>query len=210
MSSSNDHAIAEGASSSSNQSDYLNLRVTYLHAGNPRPPHNVGAIAASTTIGQLKSKLEADLLEHPRPEEQRLIYQGRPLMQNDATLRDALRIEGPIGPPTIYHSYHRPSSTSFISFSTYTTWANGSAKSCPEYDTFDRSARLSRSATGPSSSTRASTACPSHGSHSAQSTTADFGPVWQLESDDGSESWSNAPELQCDNSDQWSACQSTS
>lgn len=77
----------------SHQSDHVNLRVTYLHAGNPRPPHNVGAIAVSATIGELKSRLQTDLLEHPRPEEQRLIYQGRPLMDINVTLKEALRLE---------------------------------------------------------------------------------------------------------------------
>lgn len=78
---------------SSHRGDHVNLRVTYLHAGNPRPPHSLGAIPISTTVGDLKSRLQNDLLEHPRPEEQRLIYQGRPLMQNSITLKDALRLE---------------------------------------------------------------------------------------------------------------------
>lgn len=75
------------------QSNHVNLRVTYLHAGNPRPPHDVGAIPISTTIGELKSRLQTDLLERPRPEEQRLIYQGRPLMDGNVTLKEALRLE---------------------------------------------------------------------------------------------------------------------
>ena len=93
MSSSNDDTPLGAPSNHAHQSDHLNLRVTYLHAGNPRPPHNVGAVPATTTVGELKSRLQTDLLEHPRPEEQRLIYQGRPLMQNNVTLREALRLE---------------------------------------------------------------------------------------------------------------------
>ena len=93
MSGSNEAAPPGGAPPSSRNSDHVNLRVTYLHAGNPRPPHSLGAIPSSTTIEELKSRLQTDLLEHPRPEEQRLIYQGRPLMQNSATLREALRLE---------------------------------------------------------------------------------------------------------------------
>jgi hypothetical protein len=100
---------SDNSTPSASASDNLNLRVTYLHAGNPRPPHHVGAISTSTTIGDLKSKLQADLLEHPRPEEQRLIYQGRPLMDNTASLRDALRLDGPVGPlPYTIHIIIQP------------------------------------------------------------------------------------------------------
>ena len=109
MSSSHEPATTGAPAVSSHNSDHVNLRVTYLHAGNPRPPHTVGAIPATTTIGELKGRLQADLLEHPRPEEQRLIFQGRPLMQNDATLRQALRLEGPIGPlPYTIHIIFQP------------------------------------------------------------------------------------------------------
>ena len=93
MSGNNDVPPPEGPPVSSHDSNHVNLRVTYLHAGNPRPPHNFGAIPSTTTIGELRNRLETELLEHPRPQEQRLIYQGRPLMSNDATLREALRLE---------------------------------------------------------------------------------------------------------------------
>ncbi|RMZ88506.1 hypothetical protein DV736_g4262, partial [Chaetothyriales sp. CBS 134916] len=78
--------------------DHINLRVTYLIAGNPRPPCALGLVPASTTIAALKARLQQELLEHPLPHEQRLIYQGRPLLQSDATLQDALRLQAPIGP----------------------------------------------------------------------------------------------------------------
>lgn len=74
-------------------SDHVNLRMTYLVTGNPRPPHSLGNVHLSTTISQLKEKIQAELPEHPAPGEQRLIYQGRPLLRNSATLRDVLRIE---------------------------------------------------------------------------------------------------------------------
>jgi hypothetical protein len=80
-------------SGSSHRGDHVNLRVTYLHAGNPRPPHSLGAVPISTTVGQLRNRLQNELLENPRPEEQRLIYQGRPLMNSSATLEEALRLE---------------------------------------------------------------------------------------------------------------------
>ena len=81
------------ASTSKHPSDHLQLRVTYLIAGNPRPPHDLGLVPASTTVAELKTRLQQELLEHPQPHEQRLIYQGRPLMQSTATLREALRLE---------------------------------------------------------------------------------------------------------------------
>jgi hypothetical protein len=73
--------------------DHVSLRVTYLVTGNPRPPHSLGVLPLTTTISTLKDKIQAELPEHPSPVEQRLIYQGRPLLQNDATLREVLRIE---------------------------------------------------------------------------------------------------------------------
>ncbi len=128
MSSTNDLAPTETPSVRSHNNDHVNLRVTYLHAGNPRPPHTLGAVPCSTTIGELKSRLQTDLLEHPRPEEQRLIYQGRPLMQNDVTLKEALRLEvgansdlgfdkltlsGTDWATAIYYTHHIPTPTSF-------------------------------------------------------------------------------------------------
>ena len=86
-------APAEASGSSKHPSDHVNLRVTYLIAGNPRPPHDLGLMPASTTVAELKARLQQELLEHPHPHEQRLIYQGRPLMQSNATLREALRLE---------------------------------------------------------------------------------------------------------------------
>ncbi|KPI38782.1 uncharacterized protein AB675_5805 [Cyphellophora attinorum] len=94
MSSSNGASSAEPAPHSP---DVVNLRITYLLGGNPRPPHNVGAVPADTTIGALRLRLQTELLETPTPQEQRLIYQGRPLLQDNQTLREALRIDGPAG-----------------------------------------------------------------------------------------------------------------
>lgn len=73
--------------------DHVALRVTYLVTGNPRPPHPLGVLPLSTTIATLKDKIQAELPEHPSPSEQRLIYQGRPLLRTETTLRDVLRIE---------------------------------------------------------------------------------------------------------------------
>ena len=75
------------------EKNHVNLRMTYLVMGNPRPPHSLGNIHLNTTIQQLKEKIQSELPEHPAPAEQRLIYQGRPLLRNDATLRDVLRLE---------------------------------------------------------------------------------------------------------------------
>ena len=73
--------------------DHVSLRVTYLLTGNPRPPHSLGVLPLTTLVSTLKDKIQAELPEHPSPSEQRLIYQGRPLLRNDATLRQVLRIE---------------------------------------------------------------------------------------------------------------------
>lgn len=80
-------------STSGPQQDQVNLRVTYLLTGNPRPPHPLGSLPVSTTIEGLKERIQAELPEHPSSAEQRLIYQGRPLLQNNATLREVLRLE---------------------------------------------------------------------------------------------------------------------
>ena len=94
---------------SDHDSNSVQLRVTYLHAGNPRPPHELGSVPAETTVGALKDRLQSELLESPRPEEQRLIYQGRPLLQDTTTLREALRLSGPIGPlPYTIHIIIQP------------------------------------------------------------------------------------------------------
>lgn len=94
---------------SSHDSNSVNLRVTYLHAGNPRPPHELGQVPVETTIGALKSRLQTELLETPRPQEQRLIYQGRPLLQDAMTLQEALRLNGPVGPlPYTIHIIIQP------------------------------------------------------------------------------------------------------
>ncbi|KAK5198134.1 hypothetical protein LTR99_007618 [Exophiala xenobiotica] len=86
--------------------DHVSLRVTYLVTGNPRPPHSLGVLPLTTTISTLKEKIQAELPEHPSPIEQRLIYQGRPLLQNDATLREVLRIEPGNSPGPLPYTLH--------------------------------------------------------------------------------------------------------
>ncbi|EXJ94898.1 hypothetical protein A1O1_00016 [Capronia coronata CBS 617.96] len=75
------------------QPDHVYLRVIYLVTGDPRPPLNLGQVDLGTTILALKNRIQNDLPEHPTPLEQRLIYQGRPLLRNEATLREVLRLE---------------------------------------------------------------------------------------------------------------------
>ena len=75
------------------EKDHVNLRMIYLVTGNPRQPHSLGNVHLNTTIAELKGKIQSELPEHPSPPEQRLIYQGRPLLQDNATLRDVIRIE---------------------------------------------------------------------------------------------------------------------
>jgi hypothetical protein len=75
------------------QPDHVNLRITYLVTGNPRPLHSLGNLHINTTVSALKERIQADLPEHPTPAEQRLIYQGIPLLRNEATLQEIFRIE---------------------------------------------------------------------------------------------------------------------
>ncbi|MBV36330.1 MAG: hypothetical protein CMP47_12905 [Rickettsiales bacterium] len=86
--------------------DHVSLRVTYLVTGNPRPPHPLGVLPLTTSISTLKDKIQAELPEHPSPSEQRLIYQGRPLLRNDATLREVLRIEPGNSPGPLPYTLH--------------------------------------------------------------------------------------------------------
>ena len=81
------------------EKDHVNLRIIYLVMGDPRPPHSLGNIHLNTTVQQLKEKINAELPEHPALVEQRLIYQGRALLRNDASLRDVLRLEVFLTPP---------------------------------------------------------------------------------------------------------------
>ncbi|KIW34614.1 hypothetical protein, variant [Cladophialophora immunda] len=85
--------------------DHVHLRTAYLVTGNPRPPHYLGSLSLNTTISALKEKIQSELPEHPSPSEQRLIYQGRPLLRNDANLRDILRIPDGV-PDTLPHTIH--------------------------------------------------------------------------------------------------------
>lgn len=73
--------------------DHVNLRVTYLLTGNPRPPHSLGSVPLLTTVAALKSRIQNELPERPPPTQQRLIYQGRPLLRNEDTLSNILRID---------------------------------------------------------------------------------------------------------------------
>ncbi|KAI1620685.1 hypothetical protein EDD37DRAFT_164829 [Exophiala viscosa] len=86
--------------------DHVALRVTYMVTGNPRPPHSLGNLPLSTSIAALKDKIKDELPEHPSPAEQRLIYQGRPLLRTDATLRDILRIEPGSAPGPLPYTIH--------------------------------------------------------------------------------------------------------
>ena len=48
---------------------------------------------ASTTVAELKAKICDNIPTRPAPERQRLIYRGRPLFQDNATLRDVFTQE---------------------------------------------------------------------------------------------------------------------
>lgn len=119
---------------SSLRPNHVYLRVIYLVTGNPRPPHNLGQVNLDTTVSALKDRIQNDLPEHPAPSEQRLIYQGRPLLRNESTLKEVLRLDVGqriAGPCVIWltslkvrrcrwsstiHNSHRDSSPSRCSF----------------------------------------------------------------------------------------------
>ncbi|KIW90117.1 uncharacterized protein Z519_09548 [Cladophialophora bantiana CBS 173.52] len=86
--------------------DHVHLRITYLVTGNPRPPHYLRNLHLNTTIAALKERIQSELPEHPTPPEQRLIYQGRPLLRNDANLRDVLRIQPGAVPDALPYTVH--------------------------------------------------------------------------------------------------------
>ena len=110
MSSNSNPPTTAASPPNTSPTEHVNLRVAYLRSdGNSVAPHSLGAVPVHRTIGELRSQLQQELPEHPQPEEQRLIYQGRALMQNDATLRQALRLEGPVGPlPYTIHIIYQP------------------------------------------------------------------------------------------------------
>ncbi|RMZ78397.1 hypothetical protein DV738_g3915, partial [Chaetothyriales sp. CBS 135597] len=93
-----------------------------------------------------------ELLEHPLPHEQRLIYQGRPLLDSNATLQEALRLQSPIGPLpyTIHIIITRPTQLS----SDQTSATRFSPSPAPAHDR--------RPDATPLVSTRSSTAGPSN------------------------------------------------
>jgi hypothetical protein len=102
-------ASARTSSSSTpppDSSDHVNLRVIYLLTGNPRPPHPLGRVSLNTTVASLKDRIQSELPEHPSPQLQRLIYQGRPLLRNEATLRHVLRLEGGTPPGPLPYTIH--------------------------------------------------------------------------------------------------------
>jgi Ubiquitin family len=48
-------------------------------------------IALDTTIAQLRDRIQNDLPARPSPQQQRLIYRGRPLLHGELTLRQIFR-----------------------------------------------------------------------------------------------------------------------
>ncbi|KEF53167.1 uncharacterized protein A1O9_10615 [Exophiala aquamarina CBS 119918] len=105
----NDLGTGTGASAGPNTNDspgHVNLRVAYLLTGNPRPHQSLGRVSLSTTIASLRNRIQSELPEHPPPHLQRLIYQGRRLQHDEATLGEILKLNGSTPPGPLPYTIH--------------------------------------------------------------------------------------------------------
>lgn len=88
------HQDASGAmAAANNQQDHISIRVITLAHGSEREADLYLVLSVTTKVGELKESLQQHLGQHPRPDHQRLIYQGRPLLDNNATLQSILRLD---------------------------------------------------------------------------------------------------------------------
>ncbi|KAK4556778.1 hypothetical protein LTR86_006349 [Recurvomyces mirabilis] len=60
----------------------------YSSDGNDEFP--LGSLAVNTTIGAVRQQIQSTIPSHPTPEQQRILYGGRALVDNEQTLADAL------------------------------------------------------------------------------------------------------------------------
>ncbi|KAK5945746.1 hypothetical protein PMZ80_002954 [Knufia obscura] len=73
--------------------DNVTLRIVILAHGNRAEDDLYLVLSLDTTVGQLKQRIQDSLSHHPSPQLQRLIYQGRPLLDSNVSLRQTLRID---------------------------------------------------------------------------------------------------------------------
>lgn len=86
--------------------DNVTVRVITLAHGDRTENDLYLVLNFDTTVGELKQRIRDGLSRHPLPETQRLLYYGRPLLENSATLRQVLRQEQRTGGTTASHVLH--------------------------------------------------------------------------------------------------------
>lgn len=91
-----DGALPEGSASTPKEVSTISLRIlSPSFESNQRLSFE--KLPLSTTVGEVKNLIEPLAPNHPTPEQQRLIYRGRPLLNNSATLESVLE------PPLVSH-----------------------------------------------------------------------------------------------------------
>ena len=92
--------------------DNITLRVVILAHGNRAEDDLFLVLSLDTTIEQLKLRIQESFSQHPPPENQRLIYQGRGLDVGNSSLRQILRVDQRAGSAAhVMHLVIRDSST---------------------------------------------------------------------------------------------------
>lgn len=79
--------------SGDNNNNTVTLRVIILTQGNRTQDDLFLALPLTTTVQSLKERIQTDLSSSPPPATQRLIYEGRPLLDSNATLQQILRLD---------------------------------------------------------------------------------------------------------------------
>ena len=78
----------EASTSSGSRSRNILLHVLSPAVEVPNSRITFPAVPASTTIGELKIKIQEAISTKPTPDRQRLIYRGKALVRNEVSLED--------------------------------------------------------------------------------------------------------------------------
>ncbi|KAJ9662766.1 hypothetical protein H2198_001215 [Neophaeococcomyces mojaviensis] len=92
--------------SSNSLPDNVTIRVITLAHGDRTENDLYLVLSPDTTVGALKERIHDGLSQHPALDTQRLLYYGRPLLDNQATLRHILRQEQRPGNASASHVLH--------------------------------------------------------------------------------------------------------
>ncbi|KAK5091372.1 hypothetical protein LTR05_001555 [Lithohypha guttulata] len=98
--------LSDVAASDPTMPDNITLRIIILAHGNRAEDDLYLVLNLDTTIAQLKQRIQETLSQHPAPDVQRLIYQGRPLLEDNIPLRQILRIDPRAGNANSSHVVH--------------------------------------------------------------------------------------------------------